>query len=54
MTTTQFANLIMQVERAKAKYDASPTDANFKRWNELAKEYAKQLRIRQDAKAGRS
>jgi hypothetical protein len=52
MTDSKFADLIMQLERAKAKFDANKTETNFKRWDELAREYSKQLRIRQDAKAG--
>lgn len=52
MTDSKFADLILQVERARANYHVKPTEPNFRRWNELAKKYSKELRIRQDAKAG--
>lgn len=53
MNDSQFTKLIIATTRAKANYDASPTDVNFSRWHKLATEYNRILRQRQDAKAVR-
>jgi hypothetical protein len=52
MNDSQFTKLIIATQRAEARYNASPTDINFLRWHNLANEYRRVLRERQDAKAG--